>query len=173
MVGDYARPMRDDREPSAHRMSACNACLAICISIAALGCQREKPSPEDSPSSAQRVEDATKPKLLVGDADAPARTVVYNYADVPPYPLSSEISIDPNGTEIVRTYVTIAFTREATIGEVNTLLISLGASIAVMRTNLLAVEVTIPDPGDIDSYLALLEQLRTNPVVRYVVGTEK
>ncbi len=168
MVGDNER-LLVMRDLGGRPFRASSACLAICISLAAWGCQRESPKSQakDSEKSVRSVVDSGKQKLLVGDANAPARSAIHNYDALTPPPNPSEVGTTASGAKINRTLLSIAFTREATIGEVNALLMLVGASIVVMIDKVHILEVKIPDPGDLASYEAIIALLRADPVVRY------
>ena len=70
---------------------------------------------------------------------------------------------------IVRTKLKIGFTADATVGQLNDLLTSIGGQITSMLQGVNHVIVRIPDPGNMPALDALVAQIESSPVVRYVL----
>jgi subtilisin family serine protease len=108
--------------------------------------------------------------LLPGDASslASAATVDYNIDDkVAP----SEIeTIDPSGVKVARSKLLIAFTPDATVGQINTLLTSIHGTITAMLKGVNQVMVRLsPAPASLSELDTLINTYLTdNPNVRYV-----
>ena len=105
--------------------------------------------------------------LLVGDPNSLASSAVFEY-DAGDLAFADEISVDLEGNEIERTALTIAFTANATIQEVNTLLTSINGTIVDMMLGVDMLQVQIPDPGDLAALDLLVLQLESSVVVRRV-----
>lgn len=84
----------------------------------------------------------------------------------------SEVSTNDNGVEIVRTKIGLMFHSDATAGEINALLIDLGASITTSLAKIAYLVVRIPDPGSLANLEALVAEIESNPIVGYVVYAE-
>ncbi len=113
--------------------------------------------------------------LLVGDPNSLASSAVFEY-DAGDATLPNEISVDSDGNEIDRTALAIAFSADATVGEVNALLTSVDGTIVDMMLGVNVLQVQISDPGepgatDADN-LGLLdlvvEEVAADPIVRWV-----
>ena len=70
---------------------------------------------------------------------------------------------------IARTKLEIGFTPTATVKDINDLLTSIGAQITAMLKGVNQVIVRIPDPGPLIALDALVAQIQSNPIVRYVL----
>lgn len=83
---------------------------------------------------------------------------------VPP----GEISVGADGLEVARTMIEIAFRVDATVGEVNGLIQSIGARIISMLDGVAILTVRIPDPGSLTGLDAIVAQVEASPAVRHV-----
>ena len=102
--------------------------------------------------------------LLEGAAGAPAIDGVATM-DLETGVPASELSVDPNGSEVARTRLEIELAPGATIGQVNALLASLGASILMMHANVGQLVVAIPDPGDLAALAGIVATVAADPAV--------
>jgi hypothetical protein len=104
---------------------------------------------------------------LAGSPDTPIRDAIGNV--FVRYPANdAEISADAFGQRIVRTQLKIVFRSAATVGDVNTLLGDIGATISGSIAGTRALVVRIPDPGTLSNLEALIAQIESNPVVWFV-----
>lgn len=129
-----------------HRFARC------CLLLAALGACSTPPAPEG---------------LLAGNPDDPASGA---YVDLwaEDRTTADEVTVDVDGTAYDRTNLSIAYTAEATVGQVNELITSVGGSIVSMLPGVYITLVRIPDPGDLAGLQAVEDQLRDSPIVRRV-----
>jgi hypothetical protein len=105
--------------------------------------------------------------LLAGSPDTPIRDAIGNVFIR--YPASdAEISTDAFGQRVVRTKLKIVFRSAATVGDVNSLLGSIGATISGSIAGTRALVVRIPDPGSLANLESLMAQLEANPAVWFV-----
>ena len=107
--------------------------------------------------------------LLGGDPDSPAIEAVKDF-DSGDRISAAEISEASNGARILRTQVEIAFSMDATVGEVNALLESHEALITSMLGGVNLIVVRIPDPGSLEALDALVLRMDTDP---QVAGVDK
>lgn len=85
---------------------------------------------------------------------------------------TAELDFDiSRGTTVVRSKLIFGFKSGATVGEVNALLQSMGATIVRTYAKTAVVEVRIPDPGSVQAMNAQLAALSGNPLVRYALPT--
>jgi subtilisin family serine protease len=77
----------------------------------------------------------------------------------------SEVSIDYNGDEIVRTKLAILFTPDATKFEVDALLDRINATITASIAGARSVSIRIPDPGNVDALDALIADIESEAFV--------
>jgi Subtilase family/Bacterial Ig-like domain/Dockerin type I domain len=109
--------------------------------------------------------------FLRGSADDPANMHIPDvyFPDVPAGDLSLDDRPDGTGLETSRTRLMVQFMNTATVGQVNSLLESLDASIIGAISEIDLVLISIPDTGDftgLDSALVILE---SHPAVALVV----
>jgi hypothetical protein len=107
--------------------------------------------------------------LLPGEASALASGAVIDY-DIDDKVAPSEVETIALDVMVARTKLLIAFTPDATVGQINTLLTSIGAYITAMLKGVNQVIVRItPDPGSLAALDTLIDtHLTGNPIVRYV-----
>jgi len=105
--------------------------------------------------------------LLTGDDSSPAldATVDFKGHDTVP---ASAISTDEAGLRVARTQIEVAFQPNATVGQVNAALVSVGGRIVSMLRGVAIVLVEVPDPGTLAGLEALMARLRQSPFVRHV-----
>jgi hypothetical protein len=106
--------------------------------------------------------------LLPGTPDSPASSSVVDYSSHDTI-TDTEITEILPGNRIARTKLEIGFTPNATVGQINDLLTSIGAQITAMLKGVNQVIVRIPDPGDLTSLDTLVAQIQSKPIVRYVL----
>lgn len=105
--------------------------------------------------------------LLQGDSNGLASTAVYDYDSGDRFG-SAEVVTDSSGAELVRTKIEIAFADTATIGDINALLASIGATITSMLEGVNLLVVRMADPGSLEELDHVISQLEADPNVRYV-----
>ena len=108
--------------------------------------------------------------LLPGEASALASDVIVDY-DIDDKVAPSEIeTIDPSGVKVARTKLLIAFTPDATVGQINTLLTSINGHITAMLKGVNQVMVRLsPAPANLSELDTLINTYLTgNRIVRYV-----
>jgi len=105
--------------------------------------------------------------LLEGDPEERASTALTDL-DSGDRISDTEITTDPDGGQIVRTKLEIAFLDTATIEEVNALLESVDAAITSMLEGVNLLVVRIPDPGSLAGLDDVVSQLEADPIVLYV-----
>jgi Tol biopolymer transport system component len=105
--------------------------------------------------------------LLEGDPSSLASEAVTDY-DNGDRVLDSEISVTSTGLRIVRTKFEIAFSDQATVGDVNTLLESIGATINIMLEGVNLIYVRIPDPGSLSALNSIIANVEADPNVLFV-----
>jgi hypothetical protein len=104
---------------------------------------------------------------LPGEASTPASSAVVNYNNYDTVP-DTEIEVFPD-MKIARTKLGIGFTPDATVGQINDLLTSIGGQITAMLEGVNQIIVRIPDPGNMAALDTLIAQIESNPIVRYVL----
>ena len=105
--------------------------------------------------------------LLEGASGAPAvdaTTDLLFFEGVPP----GEISVDADGLDVARTMIEIAFNVDATVGDLNALIQSIGARIVSMLDGVAILTVRFPDPGSLAGLDAIVAQVEASPIVRHV-----
>ena len=107
--------------------------------------------------------------LLPGTPETPASSAVVDYSSHDRV-TDSEIEELALNVRIARTKLEIGFTSTATVKEVNDLLTSIGAQITAMLKGVNQVIVRIPDPGNMTALDALVAQIESSPIVRYVLN---
>lgn len=105
--------------------------------------------------------------LLTGDDSSPALDATVNFKGHDTV-AASAISTDEAGARIPRTQIEVAFQPNATVGQVNAALVSVGGRIVSMLRGVAIVLVEVPDPGTLAGLEALIVSLRQSPFVRYV-----
>lgn len=105
--------------------------------------------------------------LLTGDESSPAlgATIDFQGHDTVP---ASAISTDAAGRRVARTQLEVAFRADATVGQVNSALATVGARIVSMLQGVAIVLAEIPDPGSVLALEAIKARLAALPVVRSV-----
>jgi hypothetical protein len=106
--------------------------------------------------------------LLPGTPDTPAASSVVDYSCHDTITDTEVTEVSP-GARIARTKLEIGFTPNATVGQINDLLTSIGAQITAMLKGVNQVIVRIPDPGDLSALDTLVTQIQSNSIVRYVL----
>lgn len=105
--------------------------------------------------------------LLTGAPGTPAVGATTDLDFLPGVP-DGEISVDANGLEVARTMIEIAFTLNATVGDVNGVLQAVNGRIVSMLAGVAIVTVKIPDPGSLAGLDAVVAQVEASPFVRHV-----
>lgn len=105
--------------------------------------------------------------LLTGDESSPALDATVNFKGHDTV-AASAISTDPAGLRIARTQFEVAFQPNATVGQVNAALVSVGGRIVNMLRGVAIVLVEVPDPGTLAGLEVLMARLRQSPFVRHV-----
>ncbi|UCC39631.1 MAG: S8/S53 family peptidase [Candidatus Aminicenantes bacterium] len=105
--------------------------------------------------------------LLPGDPDNLARDMIYNL-DTGKEFTETDISIDPDGREIVRNCIEVILREHATVSQVNELLRSIDGQIISMLEGRLALAIQIPDPGKLDALEQIISRIGKNPIVRRI-----
>lgn len=98
---------------------------------------------------------------LAGPSGAPAVAAVEDVFTPEAYVVPAEST-----GSTVRTQIELVFARDATVGQVNTLLRSIGGRIVSQREGVLIAVVRIPDPGGLAALDALLASLAASPGLR-------
>jgi hypothetical protein len=106
--------------------------------------------------------------LLLGTADTPASTAVVDYSS---HDTVTDIEIEEVSPEarIVRTKLMIAFKPDATVGQINALLASIGGQITAMLEGANQIIVRIPDPGSLDALETVIAQIQANQIILSVL----
>jgi Subtilase family len=83
---------------------------------------------------------------------------------------SAEIEQDPmNGVMVIRSKWVLGFNQGTTVGQINALLQSLGASIVRSYDRTAVLEVRVPDPGSLVAMEGSLATLRGNPIISFAM----
>jgi hypothetical protein len=107
--------------------------------------------------------------LLPGRASASASKALVHY-DIDDRVAPSEIETVTPDVKVARTKLLIAFTPDATVGEINALLTSINGKITAMLKGVNQIIVRIPDPGSLSALDTLINTyIAGNPIVRYVL----
>ena len=104
---------------------------------------------------------------LPGSGTALARDAITT-VDVGDTYTPAEISIGPNGEEIIRTKLEIVFRPQATVAEVNELLNAINASITTSIAGLEGLVVRIPDPLTLAALDTIVADIESRPFVWFV-----
>lgn len=103
---------------------------------------------------------------LSGDPISLALDATYDFSAGNGNPLT-EIEDDPVLGKIVRSIIEIGFSKTATIQDVNDLLESIDGLIINMLEDVAIVIVRIPDPGSILALETIIQDVESNPIVRF------
>ena len=106
--------------------------------------------------------------LLPGTADTPASTAVVDYSSHDTVADTEIEEVSPEA-RIVRTKLMIAFKPDATVGQINDLLTSIGGQITIMLEGVNQIIVRIPDPESLDALETLIAQIQANHIVLSVL----
>jgi len=105
--------------------------------------------------------------LLEGDPNALASSAMCDLDSDDRFG-DAEIITDPDGAKLVQTKIEIAFSDTATIGQINSLLESIDATVTSMLENVNLLVVRIDDPGSLAGLDDVISQVEADPCVRYV-----
>lgn len=100
----------------------------------------------------------TEGVLLEGDPGAPAVSAVYRFVSLIPL-LDTEVEVDARSHRVRRTHLSVAFSPEATIGQVNAALVSIDARIVGMNPGVPVVQIRFADPGSLADLRSLAATL--------------
>ena len=108
--------------------------------------------------------------LLLGPSDDPALDHTLDL-HVPREVDADEVSEDPaiEDREVLRTEIEVLFVEDATVGEVNALLADIDGLIVGMTQGVPSYVIRIPDPGDLASLRALIDDLEARDEVLLVL----
>jgi hypothetical protein len=106
--------------------------------------------------------------LLPGTADTPASTAVVDYSSHDTVADTEIEEVSPEA-RIVRTKLMIAFKPDATVGQINDLITSIGGQITTMLEGVDQIIVRIPDPGSLDALETLIAQIQANQIILSVL----
>jgi hypothetical protein len=106
--------------------------------------------------------------VLPGEPTAPAAGAIIDY-DIDDKVTPSEIETITPDVKVARTKLLIAFQPDATIGDMNTLLTSIGSHITAMLKGVNQVIIRIPDPGTLPALDTIVGTIQANSIVRYVL----
>ena len=81
----------------------------------------------------------------------------------------SEVSVDANGDEIIRTKLAILFSPSATKAEVDTLLSRINATVTAAIAGANSVSIRIPDPGTVENLETIIAEIESKPFVEAVI----
>jgi hypothetical protein len=115
---------------------------------------------------------AESPVDLEGQPDDPVAEVTADVEVIVTYDDDAYTPVTTEGEEgrVLRREIEIGLSPEATVAEVEALLDGIDASgIVSMVEGVPAIVVQIPDPGDLDALDALLDGLRSEPIVLYAL----
>jgi Tol biopolymer transport system component len=106
-----------------------------------------------------------------GLLDAPSGTLIRDAVpqiDIGDTYTPEEVSVDEFGTQILRTKLEIVFKQNATVDEVNELLVEIDASITSSIAGTRSLVIRIPDPGDLDALDAVVADIESQVFVWFV-----
>ena len=106
--------------------------------------------------------------VLPGEPTAPAAGAIIDY-DIDDKVAPSEIETITPDVKVARTKLLIAFQPDATIGDINTLITSIGGHITAMLKGVNQLIVRIPDPGTLPALDTIVGTIQANSIVRYVL----
>ena len=106
-------------------------------------------------------------EALPGEDDTPAAEAVFDL-HVPLVLDESHVTQVDDGPSVLRTEIEIEFAERATVGDVNAVLAELGGAIVSMVRNTPVVVVELPDPGDLASLEARIQELEALPTIESV-----
>lgn len=109
------------------------------------------------------------PGGIPGAPDAPAVGALFDSDDssgIRP----EDVSVDDAGVKVARTQIEIGFAKDATVAEVNELLVSVGGRIVSMLSGVMVTAARIPDPGSLAGLEAVIAEVEASPIVRFVNG---
>ena len=107
--------------------------------------------------------------LLAGDPASPALEAVADFW-VRPGVTPAVISVDGAGRVLARTVLTVSFADGVSVGDVNAVLVGVGARIIDMVSGRLVLVVRVPDPGSLVGLDALLADLERDPRVEFALA---
>ena len=146
--------------------------LALAITalllVAATGCERGCRERADREASMLGPDSTLR--AIPGDTGRFLKDALFAFvteADMDPSP--TLIETNDAGLTAHRRHLTMAFTREAKVGEMNELLAELGADIISMHPNAHVLDIRVPDPGSLDALIRLGKGLEAYPFVRWAM----
>ena len=119
------------------------------------------------PSPGQVSAPATTAGVLGGDPETAAIAAIPDVIAERETP-QAEMSNAPDGQPVARTTLEIAFSRSATVGQVNAVLDAIGGRIVNAIAGVPILIVRIPDPGSYDALHAVATRVAGLPAVRFV-----
>lgn len=108
---------------------------------------------------------------LPGSPSGPAIDAITEYDANQTFPDSELVADSIRGSTVLRSKVIFGFKLGTTVGQINTLLQSLQATIVRTYDRTAVLEVRIPDPGSLPALETVLTNLRANPVVSFALPT--